>query len=208
MTSLTTKLGRLRCLCTSGLSIHVYLATIKDSYCSNSKYIEANSKAIHALKSTLNNDYLCRVANIDSAFVVWNIILSLDEKEQYYAGSDSDVGSDASNVCYMVQGDNPLDVTTESEVEEDVDMSYDEFTSFCQQLLEKYDMIKKDNKNLKKKFDCMLKENDSFKNKVACIEKENEILKNENVSLLSKLNDLCEGNTTCLLYTSPSPRDS
>ena len=34
------------------------------------------------------------------------------------------------------------------------------------------------------------------KNKVACIEKENEMLKNENVSLISKLNDLYEGNTT------------
>ena len=77
----------------------------------------------------------------------------------HVSGSDSDVGSDASNVCYMVQGDNPLEVTTESEVDEDVDMSYDELTSFCQQLLEKYDMLKKDNKN-------------------------------------------------CLLYTSPSPRDS
>ena len=44
-----------------GLGIHVYLVTIKDSYVNNNKYIEANSKAIHALKSTLNNDYLCRV---------------------------------------------------------------------------------------------------------------------------------------------------
>ena len=44
----------------------------------------------------------------------------------------------------MVQGDNPLEVTTESEVD-DIDMSYDELTSFCQILLEKYDMIKKEN---------------------------------------------------------------
>ena len=43
------------------LGIHVYLATINDSYVNNSKYIEANSKALHALKSTLNNDYLSRV---------------------------------------------------------------------------------------------------------------------------------------------------
>ena len=31
---------------------------------------------------------------------------------------------------------------------------------------------------------------------MACLEKENKDLKNENVSLMSKLNDLCEGNTT------------
>jgi len=84
------------------LGIHVYFATIKDSYCSNGKNIEANTKSLHALRSTLNDDYLSKVANLDSAFVVWNTILSLGEQEQYYAGSDSDVGSDASNVCYMV----------------------------------------------------------------------------------------------------------
>ena len=52
------------------LGIHVYFVTIKDSYCLNGKKIEANAKVIHALKSTLNNDYLYRVANLESAFVV------------------------------------------------------------------------------------------------------------------------------------------
>ena len=48
------------------LGIHVYLATIKDSYCLNGKHLEANVKAINALKSTLNDEYLSRVANFDS----------------------------------------------------------------------------------------------------------------------------------------------
>ena len=96
------------------LGIHVYFATTRNDYCLNGKNIEANAKAIHALKSTLNDNYLSRVSNIDSAFVAWNIITSLGEKDLYYAGSDSDVGSDTSNKCYMVQGDNPLEVTTES----------------------------------------------------------------------------------------------
>ena len=61
------------------LGIHVYFATIKESYCLNGKNLEANAKAIPALKSTLNDDYLYRVANFDSAFVVWNIIISLGE---------------------------------------------------------------------------------------------------------------------------------
>ena len=39
-------------------------------------------------------------------------------------------------------------------------------------------------------------EQDSFKSKIACLEKENKVLKNENISLMSKLNDLCEGNTS------------
>ena len=105
------------------LGIHVYFATIKDSYCSNGKYLEVNAKAIHALKSTLNNDCLWRVANLDSAFVVWNTLVSLGEQKQYYAGSDSDDGSDASDLCYMVQGDSPLEVNSEFELDEDVDMS-------------------------------------------------------------------------------------
>ena len=33
------------------LGIHVYFATIKDSYCLNDKNLEANAKALHALKS-------------------------------------------------------------------------------------------------------------------------------------------------------------
>ena len=70
-----------------GLGIHVYLAPTKDSYVSNSKYIEANSKAIHALKSTLNNDYSYRVANLDSAFVVWNTIISLGEQNNTIRGA-------------------------------------------------------------------------------------------------------------------------
>jgi len=63
------------------LGIYVYFATIKDSYCLNDKHLEANSKAIHALKSTLNNEYLSRVSNFDSAFVVWNTLVSLGEQK-------------------------------------------------------------------------------------------------------------------------------
>jgi len=67
------------------LGIHVYLTTIKNSYYLNGKYLEANSKAIHALKSTLNDDYICRVSNFDSAFIVWNTLVFLGEQKQYYA---------------------------------------------------------------------------------------------------------------------------
>ena len=116
------------------LGYNVYLATTNNAFCIDGKNIEANAKALHALRSTLNDVYLSRVANLDMAFVVWNTLISLGENEQYYAGSDSDVGSDTSNKCYMVQGDDPLEVTSESE---DEDMSYDELTSFCHMILEK-----------------------------------------------------------------------
>ena len=51
--------------------LHVYLATTKRSYIKNGKYLEANEQFMIALKKTLNNDYLFKVANCDSAFVVW-----------------------------------------------------------------------------------------------------------------------------------------
>ena len=69
LTFLSFKNGKLRCLYLKALGIHANFATIKNSYFINDKHLEANTKVIHALKSTLNNDYLCRVANFDSAFV-------------------------------------------------------------------------------------------------------------------------------------------
>ena len=90
------------------LGIHVYLTTTKNSYCLNGKHLEANAKAIPALKSTLNDEYLFRVSNIDSAFIVWNTLIFFGEQTQYYKKSDSDEGSTTSNMCYMVQRDDPL----------------------------------------------------------------------------------------------------
>ena len=132
------------------LGIHVYFVTIKDSYFVNGKYLESNAKALHALKSTLNDEYLSRVTNFDSIFVVWNTICSLGEQTQNGKESDSDEGSDASNTCYIVQGDDPLEVYFESELEEDIDKPYDELASFCQKLFEKCDLLKIENKKLKK----------------------------------------------------------
>ena len=61
------------------LAIHVYFITIKYSYCLNVKNLEANVKTLHALRSTLNDEHLSRVANFNSIFVVWNTLISLGE---------------------------------------------------------------------------------------------------------------------------------
>ena len=68
------------------LDIHVYFAIIKYAYCLNGKHLEANAKAIHALKSTLNDEYLSRVTNFDSAFIVWNTLVSLVSKSNTMRG--------------------------------------------------------------------------------------------------------------------------
>ena len=85
-----------------GLGIHVYLAITNNSYCLNGKNNEANTKALHALKSTLHDEYLFRITNFESAFVVWNTLSSLGEQMPHDKGSNSDLGSDTSDMCYMV----------------------------------------------------------------------------------------------------------
>ena len=90
------------------LRIHVYLATIKESYFAHGKHLEDNTKAHHTLKSILNDEYLSRVSNIESVFVVWNTLISLSDQKQYYKGCNSDNESFTPNMCYMVQGMTPL----------------------------------------------------------------------------------------------------
>ena len=58
------------------LGLHVYLATTKKSYIKHDKYLEANAQVMIALKQTLRNDYLFKVANCDSA--VRNTLISLE----------------------------------------------------------------------------------------------------------------------------------
>ena len=82
--------------------IHIFLATTKDLYYLNGKHFKANTKTIHALKSTLNDDYLSRVSNFVSAFLIWNTLVSFGEQMPHHKKSDSDDGSITFNMCYMV----------------------------------------------------------------------------------------------------------
>ena len=49
------------------LGLHVFLAATKKFYLDNSKHVEANARAIEALRSTLNKEYLFIVSHCDSA---------------------------------------------------------------------------------------------------------------------------------------------
>jgi len=95
----------------------------------------------------------------------------------------------------MVQGDDPLEVNSEYDLDEDDAMSYDNLTVFCQKLLERYDVLKVENKSLKKENMSLLNENDSSKSSIVL--KENEFLKRKNIFFSSKLNVIFEGNN-CL----------
>ena len=90
------------------LCIHVYFSTIKDSYFVNGKYFETNAKALHALKSILNDDYLSRISNFDSTFVLWNTLITLSEQKQNKKESDSDKKVMLSTCAIWSKGISPL----------------------------------------------------------------------------------------------------
>ena len=64
------------------LGLHVFLTATKKSYLGNSKHIEANAQALAALRSTLIKEYLMLVSNCDSAFAVWNTLISFKLQTQ------------------------------------------------------------------------------------------------------------------------------
>ena len=63
------------------LGLHVYLAATKKCYLGNNNHIGANAQALEAIKSTLPKEYLMHVSNIDSAFVVWNLLTTTSTSE-------------------------------------------------------------------------------------------------------------------------------
>ena len=66
------------------LGLHVYLATTKNSYINNGKYIEGNAQALIALRQSLSKEYLSIISHCDSAFVLWNTLTSPGQQTTNY----------------------------------------------------------------------------------------------------------------------------
>ena len=45
-------------------------------------------------------------------------------------------------MCYMIQGDDLLEINSDSELDNDDEMPYNEVALFCQKLFQKYDLLK------------------------------------------------------------------
>ena len=58
------------------LGLHAYLSTTKKSYLVNDKYIKANIQSLEALRHTLSKEQLFIISHCDSAFAVWNTLIS------------------------------------------------------------------------------------------------------------------------------------
>ena len=113
------------------LGIHVYFATIKNSYCLNDKNLEANAKALHALKSTLNDEYLSRIFSIELA-LQFETLSSLLVNKRHMTTRVTRIKEVILLTCAtwfkgVIQGDDPLEINSDFELDED--MPYDEL--FC-----------------------------------------------------------------------------
>ena len=158
------------------LDLHIYLVTTKKSYLGNDKYLEANTQALHALRQTLSKQYLSLLSHCDSAFAVWNTLISLKEQPSNYLGKEPIV-DESDEACYMVQGIDSLEVKSDTYLDvcasspDDHDSSIDahalkeELSICCENLLSKYKFLKKksfdlkrENENLFSKLDLVLKE--------------------------------------------------
>ena len=142
------------------LALHVFLAATKKSYLGNSKHIKANAQALEALRNTLNKDYLSMISHCDSAFTVWNILTSpkLQTSNIMEKKSNED---ESEQHCYMVQGNDSLEVNSDTQLDDSASSSGDDYVDpdtlneelsiVCENLLQKYQLLKKKTFKIKKK---------------------------------------------------------
>jgi len=99
------------------LGMYVYLTTTKKFYPGNNKHIEANAQALEALRRTLSKDYLSMISNCDSPYAVWNTLTSPKLQTTKYVKKESS-GDESEQACYMVQGNDSLEVHSETQLDE------------------------------------------------------------------------------------------
>jgi len=107
------------------LGMHVYLATTKKTYFGNAKYIEANAQALDALKHSLSKKYLSMFSHCDSAFAVWNTLTSPKLQTTNYVEKEPLV-DESDETCYMVQGNDSLEVHSETHLHDSASSSGDD----------------------------------------------------------------------------------
>ena len=129
-------------------------------------------KALMALRSTLNKEYLCLVSHCDSIFAVWNTLASPALQTSNIMEKESSE-DESEQQCYMVQGNDSLEVNSKTHLDDCASSSGDdlvyadalneELFIVCEKLLEKYKVLKKkyfglnkENKDLVSKLDLAL----------------------------------------------------
>ena len=128
------------------LGLHVYLVTIKKTYFGNAKYIEVNAQALDALKHSLSKEYLSMISHCDSAFAVCHTLTSPKLQTTNIMEKESS-GDESEETCYMVQGNDTLEVHSKTHLDDSTSSSCDdnmeahalneELSILCENLLSK-----------------------------------------------------------------------
>ena len=103
----------------------VYLAVTKESYPGNSKHKKANAQALKALRKSLSKKYLNMISHCDSAFAVWNILTS-PELQTPINEEEKSSGGESEQYCFMVQGNDSLEVNSETQLDDCASSSGDD----------------------------------------------------------------------------------
>ena len=94
------------------------------------------------------------VSHCDSAFAVWSTLTSpkLELQTPKYV-KEASIGDESNQHCYMVQGDDSLEVNSKTQLDDsasssgddyvDADALNEELSLVCENLLEKYQLLKK-----------------------------------------------------------------
>ena len=112
------------------LGLYVYLAATKEPYLGNSKHKKANAQALKALRKSLSKEYLNMVSHCDSAFAVWNILTSSELQTPKIMEKESSK-DESEQHCYMVQGNDSLEVNSETLLDDSASSSGDDYVERC-----------------------------------------------------------------------------
>ena len=110
------------------LGLHVFLAATKKCYLGNCNHIGANAQALEAIRSTLSKDYLMLASNFDSAFAVWNLLTTTTTSKLQLQIQPEESSGESESQCYTVQGNDSLEVQSESQLDNDDAVSYTHLT--------------------------------------------------------------------------------
>ena len=121
---------------------------------------------MHVLRQTLSKDHLSMISHCDSAFVIWNTLVSFKEQASHDVEREPIV-DESDQACHMVQENDSLEVNSDSHLDDCASTSNDEHDSRVEHVL---------NEKLSMFYENLLSKCKALKNKSFDLKKENEIL--------------------------------
>ena len=73
--------------------------------------------SMDALKHTLSKEHISLISHCDSAFVVWNTLISYKEQASHDVEKEP-IGDASKKACYLVQGNDSLEITSDTHLDD------------------------------------------------------------------------------------------